>query len=145
MTDEPCQATFLQDLFVAGRKLRNLFDARSRQSGMTYVRAKLLLYLVHNPGPTQAEVADALDVERPTIARLIDGMEAAGLVCRRAMDSDRRLRRIFLTPAAEEQVQQVRALSEALRDDAMAGIDPDELAVARRVIAKVLANISAAG
>ena len=144
MTEEPCQASFLQDLFVAGRKLRNLFDARTRQSGMTYVRAKLLLYLAHHPGPTQAEVADALDVERPTIARLIDGMEGAGLVCRKATDSDRRLRRIFLTSAAEDQVQQVRALSEALRDDATAGIDPADLIVARRVIAQVLANISAA-
>jgi MarR family transcriptional regulator, transcriptional regulator for hemolysin len=142
---EALRTSLLHEMFVASRKLRTVFDARARERGMTYARARLLLHLVQSPGSTQAELADALEVERPTMARLIDGMEKAGLVTREPCDDDRRVRRVALTDAAEGQVEDVLRLTETLRADALAGIDPDDVATARRVIGRVIANLAAAG
>ncbi|MBJ3775099.1 MarR family winged helix-turn-helix transcriptional regulator [Acuticoccus mangrovi] len=142
--DAPETSRFVRDLSTVARKMRTLFDARARESGLTYARAGLFLYLVRCKSPTQAELADALDVERPTMARLIDGMEQAGLVVRETSDSDRRVRHVVLTPAAQEQAKDVVRMSETMREQLLKGIDPEDIRIAHKVLHKMLANIQEA-
>ena len=142
--EDAIRASILQEMFVATRRLRSVFDARVRQRGMTYSRARLILHLVKMPRSTQAELADALEVERPTMARLIDGLEKCGLVAREAADEDRRVRRIALTDAAQEQVEDLMAMTRQLRLEALDGVTSDDLAATQRVLARITANLSAA-
>lgn len=145
MGEDAARTSILQQMFVATRRLRMVFDARVRQRGMTYSRARLILHLVQMPRSTQAELAEALEVERPTMARLIDGLENCGLVAREASEEDRRVRRIVLTEAAQEQVEDLTAMTEQLRAEALDGVAPEDLAAMQRVLARINANLSAAG
>ncbi|MYZ48783.1 MarR family winged helix-turn-helix transcriptional regulator [Propylenella binzhouense] len=133
---------FLDELTAVNRKLRTLFDAHAKAHGLTFSRARLFLQLARQDGPTQTELADILEVEQPTMVRLIDGLEAQGLVERRAAEGDRRVKRIFLTDAARSQADEILRFTARLRNHVLHGIPEDELAVATRVLRTVAGNIA---
>jgi DNA-binding MarR family transcriptional regulator len=83
------------------RMLRTRFDQYARTRGLTRAQAIILSRLSRQPGLSQNEMAAICEVEPITVGRLIDRLEARGLVERRADPSDRRIRRLHLLPAAE--------------------------------------------
>src|SRR3954453_21559992 len=95
----PFRALFSEELAITSRKLRTLFDARVRAKGLTLARARALLHLARKDGMTQTELAEILEVESPTLVRLLDGLEGQGLTERRPVAGDRRANQIALTPA----------------------------------------------
>lgn len=62
-------------LATVNRKLRSVFDARVKERGLTLPRARMLFALARKEGLNQRELAEELDIETPTIVRLLDGME----------------------------------------------------------------------
>src|ERR1700744_5031496 len=97
--------SFDRDLLVVlhdvARLMRTRFDQRARARGMTRAQWVILARLDRQPGLSQNEMAAICEVEPITIGRLIDRLEARGLVERRADPYDRRIRRLHLLPAAE--------------------------------------------
>jgi DNA-binding MarR family transcriptional regulator len=93
-----------RDLFFllhdVARLVRVEADKRARQRGMTRAQWALLIMLERNPGLTQKEIADLLEVEPISVARLVDRLETNGLVERRPDAGDRRVWRLHLLPAA---------------------------------------------
>ena len=145
MTDfEENKLSLLRTLIALARKVRTLFDARTGAYGLTEARAGLLLHLSQAGSLTQSELADAMEVERPTMARLIDGMETSGMVRRDIDPKDRRQRHVQLTESAEGQVAAVLMLTEQLRADVLAGISEEDLAVTHNVLRQMLENVATA-
>jgi DNA-binding MarR family transcriptional regulator len=93
---------------------------------MTRAQCVLLLRLACNPGMSQKELADALEVEPISVARLLDRLEAAGLVERRADQQDRRIWRLHLRPAATDKLDNICRQRKELADYVTAGL-PDAL------------------
>jgi len=98
------QATLDEDflflLYDVARTMRTRADQRARTRGMTRAQWVILARLERQPGLTQNEMAAIVEVEPITIARLVDRLEARGLVVRKADPRDRRVWRLHLTPAA---------------------------------------------
>ncbi|MDU8943128.1 MarR family winged helix-turn-helix transcriptional regulator [Ovoidimarina sediminis] len=65
--------------------------------GLRMVTFSALSVIGENPGLSQAQLADALSIERPNIVMLIDELEAAGLVLRERHAADRRAYALALT------------------------------------------------
>jgi len=99
MSQDPDHDVFLL-LHDVARMVRVEADRRARLQGMTRAQWALLLRLARNPGLSQKEVADLLEVEPISVARLVDRLEANGLIERRPDVSDRRIWRLHLLPAA---------------------------------------------
>jgi DNA-binding MarR family transcriptional regulator len=87
-------------------------------------------------GSTQVTVADMLDVEPITLGRMVDRLQDAALVERRADPADRRSWRLHLTPEGEQKIEALRPTALALFDDALAGLDS-----AQRVELEAMLNI----
>ena len=136
MTLPDLQAAFTLELAAVNRKLRTLFDERAREMGLTLSRARLLMQLGKEDGPIQSDLAGILDIEQPTLVRLLDGLERKGMI-------DRRARRVFLTEAARAQAQDILKFLEELRADILHGIEPEELETALRVLRRTSRNIAA--
>jgi MarR family transcriptional regulator for hemolysin len=143
MNSPELQAAFTAELASANRKLRALVDERARDMGLTLSRARLLMQLAKADGPIQSDLAGLLDIEQPTLVRLLDGLERTGMIERRAVEGDRRARRVFLTPAARAQAEDILAFLTELRADVLDGIDREELAIALRVLSRMSRNIVA--
>jgi DNA-binding MarR family transcriptional regulator len=107
----------------AARLLRRSFDERARIVGVTRPQWRVLALLKRFDGSTQVTVADMLDVEPITLGRMVDRLQDAGLVERRADPADRRSWRLHLTPDGEQKIEALRPTALALFDDALAGLD----------------------
>jgi DNA-binding MarR family transcriptional regulator len=100
-----------QDLFFllhdVARLIRVAADKRARVDGMTRAQWALLVRLWHNPGLSQKEVADLLEVEPISVARLVDRLERSGLIERRHDAHDRRIWRLHLSAGAGPVLQRI--------------------------------------
>lgn len=108
------------------RLLRTAFDRRVRDMGLTRSQWWVLNHLYRQDGMTQAELADLLELERPTLGRLLDRLEANGWIRREACGADRRAKRVFLTEEVGPSMRAMRAVAAELRGDALAGIDVED-------------------
>lgn len=84
-------------------------DKRARQHGMTRAQWAILIWLERQPGISQKELSEILEVEPITVARLIDRLEARGMVERRPDPRDRRIWRLHLLPPAFEVIHEIDA------------------------------------
>jgi MarR family transcriptional regulator for hemolysin len=110
-----------------GRLVRIHADRRARDDGMTRAQWVILARLARQSGLNQKELADLLEVEPITVARLIDRLQARGLVERRPDPTDRRVWRLSLTEAATPILARVEAYRAELHDTVTAGLDRDEV------------------
>src|ERR1700758_3499424 len=94
-------------LHDVARLLRTRFDQRARVYGMTRAQWIILARLERQPGISQNEMAAICEVEPITVGRLVDRLEARGMVERRADPSDRRIRRLHLLPAARPLLEEL--------------------------------------
>jgi DNA-binding MarR family transcriptional regulator len=101
-------------LYDVARLIRVEADKRARVDGMTRAQWGLLLRLWQRPGLSQKEVADLLEVEPITVARLVDRLEQNGMIERRPDAHDRRIWRLHLCAAAGPVVQRINIQRAAL-------------------------------
>ena len=91
-----------------GRLLRTEADRKAKAHGMTRAQWGILLWLEREPGLSQRELAEMLEVEPITVARLVDRLERNGMVERRADGADRRVWRLHNTAAAAPVLDEIR-------------------------------------
>ena len=115
---------FLFLLYDVARSMRTRADQRARARGMTRAQWVILARLERQPGLTQNEMAAIVEVEPITIARLVDRLEARGLVVRKADPRDRRVWRLHLTPAAAPVLREIGKYRAELHDLITAGMTP---------------------
>src|SRR5260221_3938671 len=96
-------------LHDVARQMRTRADQRARTRGMTRAQWVILARLERQPGLSQNEMAAIVEVEPITIARLVDRLEARGLVERHADPRDRPVLRVPFTPAAAPILQEIKA------------------------------------
>ncbi|MGE6782086.1 MarR family winged helix-turn-helix transcriptional regulator [Ensifer adhaerens] len=139
------QPTVNRELFDAlslvNRKLRAVFDARVKERGLTLSRARALFALTKKDGLNQRELADELDIETPTLVRLLDGMEKQGFIERRVEVSDRRAKQIHMTELGRTVADEILRLADDIRAEVLQGIDAAELAVTKRVVRAIADNV----
>ncbi len=121
------------------RLIKRRFERRARQMGLPITRqqAAVVLNIAGNEGVSQAEVAAWLGIEPIALVRLLDKLHEEGLVERRPHPTDRRVRTLWLTPAARPVVAQILAINKAIREEAFAGMPAD----ARETVIDILDGI----
>lgn len=125
------------------RLLRTAFDRRARELGLTRPQWLALTRLYRQPGASQSEFAEMMEVEKATAGRMIDRLEAKGWVERRAQDGDRRVWRLHLTPEAERVHKRIWRIAEANLDDALADFSVQEGVQLRKLLSRVKQNLVA--
>ncbi len=140
----PLETAFSTQLALVSRRWRTQFDAelRAQETGLTMARGRTLLMLATADGPvTQNDIAESLAIEHPTVVRLLDGMQKAGLIERRPLAGDRRANQIVLTASAVHLAAKVEAISADIRMRFLKGVDPADLAAAVRVLTTISRNL----
>lgn len=73
-------------------------------------------------------LAEREAVTQPAMTGLVQRLESAGLVTRRADARDGRVALIDITPLGRETLERRRATQDAIISNRLAGLSPDELA-----------------
>ncbi|MBA4354474.1 MAG: MarR family transcriptional regulator [Novosphingobium sp.] len=123
------------------RKLRRLFDASTAKFGLTRTQWRALAYIFRTPGLTQTELAKCLELERASVGHVIDQLEKADYVERRAVEGNRRVWTLHLLPKTIGILPALRTEADAIYARLLAGIPADEVAMVKRLLAAMSANI----
>ena len=142
MTQSSLDRSFGFLLHDIARLVRKRYEQRARPLGLTRAQWQVLAHLQRHEGINQSGLAELLEIEPITIARLLDRMEEAGLVERRADPADRRARRLFLTERATPMLERGRALGDEVRAEAFAGLDAGEREGLIDMLLRVRGNLS---
>lgn len=126
----------------SARLLRRRFDARARGIGVSRPQWQVLIALARAEGSNQASLAEMLEVETITVGRMVDRLEDAGLVERRADPADRRAWRLFLTDKAGRLLDELKGIAEQVRAEMLAGLDETEQAALVAMLGTIRANLS---
>ncbi|HVC59050.1 MAG TPA: MarR family transcriptional regulator [Acetobacteraceae bacterium] len=122
-------AEFQRDLLFllhdVARLLRVDADKRARAHDMTRAQWGILVWLERQPGISQKELSELLEVEPITVARLIDRLEARGMVERRPDPRDRRIWRLHLQAAALPVLCEIGRQRAEISRMVTAGLDDD--------------------
>ena len=108
------------------RLMRTAYDRRIRKLGLTRAQWWVLTHLYRSNGVTQTELAETLEIEKPTLGRLLDRLQAKGWVRREHDAADRRVWRVHLTDEVEPALRTMRRIAAELRRDALTGIGAPE-------------------
>ena len=109
------------------RAMRRAFQRRIEGSSLTLAQARALVYVARNEGIRQVDLAELLEVQPMTLARLLDQLALAGLVERRTNPADRRAYQVHLTPAAAPHLEAIHQVVATIRQEVTRGFGDDEL------------------
>jgi MarR family transcriptional regulator for hemolysin len=125
------------------RLLRKHFDRRAEPLGLTRAQWRAIKVIHRQPGISQKALAELLEMEAIPVGRVIDRLQQAGFVERRADPGDRRVWRLHTTVRAHGVLDGMEVIAAGLRDDALAGISDAELAACVDVLERMKQNLLA--
>ncbi|CDM57062.1 MULTISPECIES: MarR family winged helix-turn-helix transcriptional regulator [Rhizobium] len=131
----------IEDLAAFNRKLRAVFDKIVRERNMTLPRARVFFTLNKKDGINQRELAERLELETPTLVRILDAMEGQGFVQRRVAGSDRRAKEIYITDTGKVVAGEIDDIAVKVRAQVIAGIPENDLKTTLEVIRAMQANL----
>ena len=141
------QHDFLFLLHDVARLLRVDADRRARSHGMTRAQWGILIWLERQPGISQKELSELLEVEPITVARLIDRLESRGMVERRPDPKDRRIWRLHLKPSAipvlreidQQRAEMTSIVASGIADEAIEAMIETLLGIKSTLVQEALA------
>ncbi len=125
-----------------GRLIRQDFRRRAQHLNLTQAQWAALMHLSREPGLTQTELADRLEVHPVTVTQLLDRLGKAGWITRKAHISDRRAQCVHLTKASDALIEEMRRLGTQTREIALKGLNAEERKQFENLLLRVKANIS---
>jgi len=128
-------------LHDVARLMRKRFEQNARGLGLTRSQCQVLAHLSRHEGIQQSSLADLLEVEPITLTRILDRLEEAALVERRAHPSDRRVRLLHLTKKAHPLLSEIFAIGAATRGEALEGVAEVERDRLFAILSSMKANL----
>lgn len=123
------------------RLARKAFDRRVRDLGLTRAQWMFLLNLSRQPGCTQSELAELLQMEKVSVSRQAMRLEKAGWIRRQDHAADGRAYHLELTARAAGVIARLDDRAERLRSDYLTGIPPLRRAALASDLATIKANL----
>jgi DNA-binding MarR family transcriptional regulator len=104
-----------------------LFTGYLSDYPLTLAQGRALIGLARQQGIRQVDLAEYLDVQPITLARMIDQLAGAGYVERRPDPKDRRAFQLFLLPAAEPIIKFFADKSRQFQQQVLVGLSDAQI------------------
>jgi MarR family transcriptional regulator, transcriptional regulator for hemolysin len=131
----------LFQLTDVARAMRTYVDQCARRHGMTRAQWGALLRLERQEGMTQAELAESLEIQPISLARLVDRLCDQKLVERRPHPRDRRANRLYLTAKGRGILEQLVPLGRRISGDVLASFNEAEAGALLEQLLRIKGNI----
>jgi DNA-binding MarR family transcriptional regulator len=110
-------------------------------SGVTPGMHTVLAIIRDNPGMRQRTLAELLMVREPNMTRMIQGLQASGLISREIDKSDRRAFHLVLTDKGRGLMESVQNRLDTLEDRLLGGLDTQERLKLRDYLDRILDRV----
>lgn len=135
---------FAEVLHRAAHGWRTALDRRLRPHGLSRSTWMILLHVSREAGITQSALAERLGIEAPTLVRQLDRMEREGILLRRSIPSDRRIKQLLLTESGQEIVGRIWENAAILRSEILHDLPVDELEITLRTLQRIRSKLESA-
>jgi len=133
---------FTYRVILIARRYRAMLDEKLRPMGYGTARMEALSTIARSPEPSaQIAIAKRIGIEGPTLTRMLDTLEADGLVVRRQDPTDRRTKLIELTVAGRQALEEITAVAHAFRASVLTGLSDEELDQVNNITAKLMRTL----
>ena len=123
-----------RDLLLAGRLWRKMARHAASAHGVSEAASSPLLWIARlGENVRQTALADAVGIEGASLVRLLDELQASGLITREQDPNDRRANAVNLTKRGTEVVAEVTDVLNALRLEVFADISRQDAETAIRI------------
>lgn len=109
---------------------------------ITPMQARALVYVSRFEGIRQVALAEILEIQPITTARLIDQLSEDNLVIRRQDPTDRRAYCLYLAEGARQRLDEIGLLVADVNQKALAGLSADEVTTLVRLLKTMHSNLS---
>ena len=112
-----------------------------QKRGLTVPKYRILLAVSEHQGLHFRDLADLTSIERPTLSRLLDEMESAGLLRRVRDPEDSRSVNISLAAAGHARLESTMPWAAEVERDILKGISRTDIAALRRMLGRIFVNL----
>ena len=125
-----------------GRMQHRIIEARVRSLGIHPSQHVLLMHLSQmGRFPSQAQIAEELDISPASVARTLKRLETGGYIERCGSDVDGRRNEIAISKKGEEMVRRSKEIFSVLEADSFADFSPEELEQMEALMQKMMNNL----
>ena len=125
------------------RRLRRAFQKRMVGHSLTLAQARALVYVSRHQGIRQVDLAEMLEVQPITLARLIDQLESHELVQRRSDPTDRRAYQLHPTEKAQPHIKEIHSVIDGIREEVLGDLSDEEVSIVFSALTKIRDKLSA--
>jgi DNA-binding MarR family transcriptional regulator len=125
----------------AGNRIATAFGEEVRPLGATLQMWRVLAALRERDGRRMGDLSETTSIEVSTLTRLVDTMEAKGLVARRRAADDARAVVLHVTPAGRRLTQRIVPIAERYEQVALAGFSPTEAERLKAALRRLYRNM----
>ncbi|MBX9760940.1 MAG: MarR family transcriptional regulator [Beijerinckiaceae bacterium] len=126
----------------ATRGLHRALQVRLARHNVAFGHWVFLRILWVRDGITQRELSEEAGLMEPTTFSALTVMEKLGYIERRKLPHSRKNVYVFLTPAGRALKKKLVPLAEEVNEIAVQGVDPADVATARRMLLQMIENIA---
>jgi len=138
---EPLDSYLPYLLNRAGARIATAFGEEVRPLGATLQMWRVLAALRERDGRRMGDLSTTTSIEVSTLTRLVDAMEAKGVVARRRAADDARAIVLFVTPAGRRLTQRIVPIAERYEQVALAGFSDAEAERLKAALRRLYANM----
>ena len=116
--------------------------SRLRALGLHRGQPPLLIILSEEEGRTHSELAARLHVTPPTVSKMLQRMEKAGFVERKADPDDHRISRVYLTPLGRKTHENLQRVLEEFDQETFVGLNSEERSLLQKCLFRIRENLA---
>jgi len=124
------------------RMRRAAYDQFMKPLGITRAQWWVLAHLSRSDGMMQTQLADVLDVGKASLGDVIGSLESGGWVARLSDPTDKRAKRVFLTPPAQSLIKRMTVLEVQFNDRILGKLSTEERAKLYEMMLTIKQSIS---
>jgi DNA-binding MarR family transcriptional regulator len=133
-------------LFLCGQITKRVHEQltrefNGRQFNVTVEQFSILAYLWYSEGANQQQLAEVLERDKTTIARVIRNMEKKNLLVRISDKEDQRAKLIYLTESGRKLRDEMIDASAQVYSKALENLEDDELSAGLELLQKIHQNL----
>lgn len=121
--------------------IRRALNLELDRQGITYRQWEVLCWIAMEGELSQAELAEKMGIEAPTLVGILDRMERDGWLDRYSCPNDRRRKRIRATEKAESVWARMIDCARRVRTRAREGLSQEELETLKSICERIRGNL----
>lgn len=121
------RADTMYRIHEVSRLISIYFDRLVAVQGITRAQWTAIMHVSQNPGSTQTDLANIMQLGRAAAGKMFDRLEEKGWIERRADENDNRLRRVYSAEAAEALLGFIPEAANQLYEEFYKGMSEEQI------------------